>query len=303
MVLDDNLIVHSDVTTRSGTIVEVGPEEAGWEYVGLRVIRIDNGEFWNYSTGNDEVCLVPLSGKATVETADKTWEIGREGGIFAGKPTALYLPLGSTFTVKASQPTELAVTSSRATRVFPARLIAPDDIDVELRGAGNAARQINHIIKPDFAADTLLVVEVYTPSGNWSSFPPHKHDVSRMPEESKLEEIYYYRFQPSEGFGLQRLYAGDGSFDFAWVIKDGDVMLVPEGYHAFATAHGYTAYYLNILAGDEPVRTMQPADDPAYGWVRSTWTQEASNNVTGWEDIDARVNNGAGKSASIDRVV
>jgi len=301
MVPSEKLILHSDALARSGTLVEVDPQEAGWDYVGLRVIRIDAGDFWNYSTGDDEVCLVPLSGKATVEAVDETWEIGREGGIFAGKPTALYLPVGSTFTVTASQQTELAVTSSRATRAFPAKLILPDDIDIEIRGAGNAARQINHIIKPDFAADNLLVVEVYTPSGNWSSFPPHKHDISRMSAESKLEEIYYYRFQPSEGFGLQRLYSGDGSFDFAWVIRDGDVMLVPEGYHAFASAHGYTAYYLNILAGNEPVRTMQPADDPAFGWVRSTWTQDKTEGVTGWQDIDARVNNGAGVRANTDQ--
>lgn len=294
MTLLDNQIIHSEKLNHSGPIIEIGPEEAGWDFVGLRVIRIDAGDFWNYSTGNDEVCLVPLSGKAKVETSDQTWEIGREGGIFAGKPTALYLPLDSSFTVTATENTELAVTTSRATKSFPAKLITPDEIDVEIRGAGNAARQINHIIKPEFPAATLLVVEVYTPSGNWSSFPPHKHDVSRMPEESKLEEIYYYRIDPPEGFGLQRLYAGDGSFDFAWVIKDGDLMLVPEGYHAFAVAHGYTAYYLNILAGDEPVRTMQPADDPAFGWVRSTWTEDKVEGISDWREIDASVNRGAG---------
>ncbi|MGI8485469.1 MAG: 5-deoxy-glucuronate isomerase [Thermomicrobiales bacterium] len=295
MTLLENQIIHSEVLKHSGPIIEVSPEDAGWDFVGLRVIRIDAGDFWNYSTGNDEVCLVPLSGKATVEAADRTWEIGREGGIFKGKPTALYLPRESSFTVTATEDSELAITSSRATKSYPPKLIIPDEIDVEIRGAGNAARQINHIIKPDFPADTLLVVEVYTPSGNWSSYPPHKHDVSRMPAESKLEEIYYYRIDPAEGFGLQRLYAGDGSFDFAWVIKDGDLMLVPKGYHAFAVAHGYTAYYLNILAGDEPVRTMQPADDPAYGWVRETWTEDKVEGISDWRKIDASVNHGAGQ--------
>ena len=294
MTLLENQIIHSEVLHHSGPIIEVSPEDAGWDFVGLRVIRIDAGDFWNYSTGNDEVCLVPLSGTATVKTEHQKWEIGREGGIFAGKPTALYLPRESNFTVTATENTELAVTSSRTTKSYPPKLITPDEIDVEIRGAGNAARQINHIIKPEFPADTLLVVEVYTPSGNWSSYPPHKHDVSRMPAESKLEEIYYYRIDPAEGFGLQRLYAGDGSFDFAWVIKDGDLMLVPEGYHAFAVAHGYTAYYLNILAGDEPVRTMKPADDPAYGWVRETWTEDKVEGLSDWREIDASVNRGAG---------
>jgi 5-deoxy-glucuronate isomerase len=190
---------------------------------------------------------------------------------------------------------EIAITGSRATERFPARLIPPDDIDVEIRGAGNAARQINHIIKPGFPADTLLVVEVFTPSGNWSSYPPHKHDVSQMPYEADLEEIYYYRIDSPDGFGLQRLYTADGSFDHAWVIRDGDVLLVPEGYHAFAIAHGYTGYYLNILAGDEPVRTMQPADDPAHAWVRGTWTDDQNDGVTSWQEIDARINQGAGR--------
>jgi 5-deoxy-glucuronate isomerase len=173
-------------------------------------------------------------------------------------------------------------------------LITPDDIDVEIRGAGNAARQINHIIKPDFPAHRLLVVEVFTPSGNWSSFPPHKHDVSQMPVESDLEEIYYYRIQPDDGFGLQRLYTADGSFDHAWVIKDGDLLLVHEGYHAFVVAHGYTGYYLNILAGDEEVRTMQPSDDRAYAWVRGTWNDDQNGGVSSWAEIDQRVNRGAG---------
>jgi 5-deoxy-glucuronate isomerase len=174
-------------------------------------------------------------------------------------------------------------------------LIEPDDIDVEIRGAGNAARQISHIIKPEFEADKLLVVEVFTPSGNWSSFPPHKHDVSRMPEEAILEEIYYYRIHPDDGFALQRLYFADGSFDHAWTIHDGDLLLVPQGYHAFAVAHGYTGYYLNILAGPDPVRTMQPADDPRYAWVRSTWNDAMNNGMVTWQDIDDRINGDAGK--------
>ena len=294
MPTSDTLLLHSTGRTDTGPIIQVGPEDAGWDYVGLRVIRIDEGTSWSHTTGDEEICLVPLSGEATVSVAGASWTIGRADGLFGGKPTALYLPIDTELTVTAAATMELAVTSSRATTAFPPHLIEPDQIDVEIRGAGNAARQINHIIKPDFPADNLLVVEVYTPSGNWSSYPPHKHDVSRMPDEAKLEEIYYYRIDPAEGFGLQRLYAGDGSFDYAWVIKDGDLMLVPEGYHAFCVAHGYTAYYLNVLAGDEPVRTMQPADDPAYGWVRATWTEDKTDGIANWREIEDRVNQGAG---------
>ncbi|HYI25249.1 MAG TPA: 5-deoxy-glucuronate isomerase [Thermomicrobiales bacterium] len=296
---DDLLLTSTDITHPSVGI-EVTPESAGWAYVGLKVVRIEDGGHLNDESGENEICLVPLSGQATVEVDGTTWTISRPGTVFDGKPTALYLPLGVTYAITATSDCEIAITSSRATRTFPARLIEPDDIAVEIRGAGNAARQINHIIKPEFPADTLLVVEVLTPSGNWSSFPPHKHDVSQMPDEADLEEIYYYRIEPPTGFGLQRLYTADGSFDHAWVIRDGALLLVPEGYHAFAVAHGYTGYYLNILAGDEPVRTMQPADDPAHAWVRATWTDDQNEDAGSWQDIDARVNRGAGRSTLSD---
>jgi 5-deoxy-glucuronate isomerase len=292
---NDMLIHSSHPEERGGRILEVTPESAGWTYVGLVVQDVPAGGTWSYAAEGDEICIVPLRGSATITCDGTDWTVSRPGSMFDGKPTALYLPLGSTFTATSADGAELAVTSSRATRSFPPRLIVPEDIDVEIRGAGNAARQINHIIKPEFPADKLLVVEVFTPSGNWSSFPPHKHDVSQMPAEADLEEIYYYRIQPDDGFGLQRLYYADGSFDHAWVIKDGDLLLVPEGYHAFAVAHGYTGYYLNILAGDEPLRTMQPADDPAYAWVRSTWNDAMNDGLASWQDIDDRVNGDAGK--------
>ncbi|HEU0164526.1 MAG TPA: 5-deoxy-glucuronate isomerase [Thermomicrobiales bacterium] len=288
------MILHSDTTAATALKIEITPESAGWDYTGLVVVRLLSGEIWTDAFPDDEICIVTLWGSAIVESGGASWEVSREGGLFAAKPTALYLPVGSEITMTAGSDCEIAITSSRARVAYPARLITPGEIDVEIRGAGNAARQINHIIKPDFPAHRLLVVEVFTPSGNWSSYPPHKHDISRMPRESKLEEIYYYRIDQPDGFGLQRLYAADDSFDYAWVIQDGDVMLVPEGYHAFVVAHGYTGYYLNILAGDEPVRTMQPADDPRYGWVRGTWSDDLSAGITGWRDIDERVNHGAG---------
>jgi 5-deoxy-glucuronate isomerase len=292
----DDLLLKSSAIDFPSTGIEVTPESAGWTHVGLRVERIGAGGSVEFDSGEDEVCLVPLSGQAVVRSGGDEWTIKRPGTVFDGKPTALYLPRATGYLIVADTDCEIAITSSRAKRSFSPRLIEPDDIAVEIRGAGNAARQINHIIKPEFPADTLLVVEVFTPSGNWSSFPPHKHDVSQMPAEADLEEIYYYRIDPPTGFGLQRLYTADASFDHAWVINDGDLLLVPVGYHAFAIAHGYTGYYLNILAGDEPVRTMQPADDPTHAWVRATWTEDQNEGATSWQDIDARVNRGAGKT-------
>jgi 5-deoxy-glucuronate isomerase len=160
-------------------------------------------------------------------------------------------------------------------------LIRPDDVKVEVRGAGNATRRIHHLIAPDFPADRLEVVEVYTPAGNWSSWPPHKHDVDDMPNEAVLEEIYYYQQRRPEGWALQRLYrprsaalhgAGrDGdSRDGVWAVRHGELVLVTDGYHPFVAAHGYDAHYLNALAGDR--RTMACTDDPDLAWTRAAWT-------------------------------
>ena len=291
----DEMIIKSASPQGGGRVLQVTPESAGWTYVGLTIEQIAPGERWSITAELDEICIVPLRGSAIITSDQGEWTVSRPGTMFDGKPTCLYLPVGSSFTATSEGGAELAVTAARATEVYPPRLIEPDDIDVEIRGAGNAARQISHIVKPEFPADRLLVVEVFTPSGNWSSFPPHKHDVSRMPEEAILEEIYYYRISPDDGFALQRLYFADESFDHAWIIHDGDLLLVPQGYHAFAVAHGYTGYYLNILAGPEPVRTMQPADDPRYAWVRSTWNDDMNNGMGTWQDIDDRINGDAGK--------
>jgi 5-deoxy-glucuronate isomerase len=290
----DLLLRSNDVAGGSGELIAVSAESAGWEYTSLIVRRLAVAATWTASTGTDEVALVPLGGRCRVTADGQTWEIGDRPNVFAGKPWALYLPHHTDYEVEALTELELAVCGTRAEQRFPPRLIRPDDVEVEIRGAGNAARQINHIVKPDFPAHRLLVVEVFTPSGNWSSYPPHKHDVSNLPAEADLEEIYYYRISPPDGFALQRLYTADGRIDQAYVIHDGDLLLVPEGYHVFAVAQGYTGYYLNILAGNEPVRTMQPADDPAYAWVRKTWTPEMNEGAQSWRDIDRRVNRGAG---------
>jgi 5-deoxy-glucuronate isomerase len=289
------LLKSNDLHGESGTLIDVDVESAGWEYTGLTVIRLASGESWTHSTGPDEVALVPLGGRCSVAAEGQTWTIGDRDNPFTGPPWALYLPRDSEFEVIAETPLELAITSARAERRFEPKLVTPQEAKVEIRGAGNAARQINHIIEPSFPADRLLVVEVFTPSGNWSSYPPHKHDVHDMPREADLEEIYYYRIGPPDGFGLQRLHTADGAIDAAYVIHDGDLLLVPEGYHTFAVAQGYTGYYLNVLAGDEPVRTMQPSDDPSLAWVRDTWTDDLNEGLTSWQDIAERINGPAGR--------
>jgi 5-deoxy-glucuronate isomerase len=151
----------------------------------------------------------------------------------------------------------------------------PADVEIEVRGSGNATRQINHIVKPDFPAQRLLVVEVFTPAGNWSSYPPHKHDEDRPPEEVVLEEVYYYRTrrEPPGAFAVQRLYSPEHGTDITATVRDSDLMLVPWGYHTTCAAHGYDLYYLNALAGDR--RSMAAADDPALAWIRPAWAELA----------------------------
>lgn len=162
----NTMLIHSQQAEGVGRLIEVTPESAGWEYVGLVVQVIPPGGTWHYAAEKDELCIVPMRGSATITSGDDEWTVSRPGTVFDGKPTSLYLPVGSTFTAVSDEGAELAVTLSRAEKQFPAKLIEPDDVDVEIRGAGNAARQINHIIKPEFPADKLLVVEVFTPSGN-----------------------------------------------------------------------------------------------------------------------------------------
>ena len=291
----DLLLSSNRVAGESGELIAVTPEQAGWEYTSLIVRRLADGDTWSYRTGPDEVALVPLGGRCRVAAHGQEWRLGERANVFAGPPWALYLPCQTEFEVTAEGPLELAVCGARAEELHEPVLIRPDDVAVEIRGAGNAARQINHIVKPEFPAHRLLVVEVVTPSGNWSSYPPHKHDVSDLPREADLEEIYYYRIDPPDGFAFQRLYTADGRIDAPYIIRDGDLLLVPEGYHTFVVAHGYTGYYLNVLAGNEAVRTMQPSDDPVLGWVRGTWTDAMNEGLGSWRDIDERINGAAGR--------
>ena len=189
-------------------------------------------------------------------------------------PSAVYLPIRPALRLRLSAiVTWPSVIAERKTPTQPA-LIQPSDVRVEIRGGANATRQINHIITPEFPSQRLLIVEVYTPSGNWSSYPPHKHDVHNPPGEVDLEELYYYRIDRPEGYAIQRVYTRDRQLDETLTVRDGDLVLIPEGYHPVVAAHGYNVYYLNLLAGS--AHSMAASDDPDYGWVRDTWRGEGS---------------------------
>ncbi|MCS6816273.1 MAG: 5-deoxy-glucuronate isomerase [Blastocatellia bacterium] len=269
----DLLIRPRPLEGKTGERISITPEAVGFEYLSFSVRAFTAGETVSGQTGRDELGIVILGGRFTVHSSVGSWShIGARAHVFDGLPTALYLPIGTSYTVMAETDGELAFCRARAEKAFPARLISPEDVQIEIRGGGNATRQINHILTPDFPADRLMIVEVYTPSGNWSSYPPHKHDVHNPPEEVDLEEIYYYKVDRPEGYAIQRIYTADGRRDVTLTVRDGDLVLIPEGYHPVVAAHGYNVYYLNALAGS--ARSMAASDDPTHAWVRTTWTEK-----------------------------
>jgi 5-deoxy-glucuronate isomerase len=258
---------------RHGDWDVVDPALASWRYLSFRVERLRDGEDVTCRTEDEEIALVSLGGRFAAESDGERWELGGRATVFDGMPSALYLPRDSEYTLSAIGAAELAVCGAHSERRLQPRAVPPDEVEIEVRGSGNATRQINHIIKPEFPAERLLVVEVFTPAGNWSSYPPHKHDEDRPPEEVVLEEVYYYRMppEPPGAFAVQRLYSPRHGIDITETVRDGDIMLVPHGYHTTCAAHGYPLYYLNGLAGDR--RSMAAADDPALAWIRPAWAE------------------------------
>jgi 5-deoxy-glucuronate isomerase len=256
------LLVHPEDNGREVT--------EGFEFLSLSARKLKVGERVSIDTAGRELGLVVLGGRCSVESSGGSWKnIGRRPNVFSGMPYALYLPISTQATVIAETPCDLAFCYSRATEYHPPRLVSPSDVEVEIRGGANATRQINKIIRPEFDADRLLIVEVYTPGGNWSSYPPHKHDVHNLPAEADLEEIYYYRIDRPEGYAIQKVYTRDRRLDQTLTVRDGDMVRVPEGYHPVVAAHGYNIYYLNALAGS--ARSMAASDDPDYEWVKTKW--------------------------------
>jgi 5-deoxy-glucuronate isomerase len=259
----------------SAGTVRLDPERAGWRYLSFESIAVGRTGASLAPSPDAEVCLVVISGRGLqAEAGGARWRLEGRNDPFSGLPSALWLPTG-TGTHLVAPDGDAIVAIARAPRsgrdgvASSPIAIGPADIRVEVRGAGNATRQINHIIAPEFPADRLEVVEVLTPSGNWSSWPPHKHDVDDMPSEAVLEEIYHYRFRRPQAWGIQRVYRVDRSRDGIWEVRDGDVVIVPDGYHPFTATHGDDAYYLNALAGDR--RTMACSFDPDLDWVREAW--------------------------------
>jgi 5-deoxy-glucuronate isomerase len=262
-----SLIVHPcPRAAEDGTILEVTPASAGWGYVGFEVLSLGPGVSAERSCGEREVCAVVIAGSAGVCSAHGDWcELGGRADPWAGVPDAAYLPPGTSFEI--SGPGEVALCWAPATHGGRARILPGAEIEVETRGHGAQERTIHPILMGDREAESLLVVEVLTPAGHWSSYPPHKHDRDEPPRETLLEEIYYHRLRPGRGFGLQRVYTDDRSLDETLAFGDGDCVLVPRGYHTVSAPPGYDLYYLNVMAG--PTRSWVVADDPDHAWTKN----------------------------------
>jgi 5-deoxy-glucuronate isomerase len=257
-----------------GRIHHVTPERAGWRHVGFDVHRLGPGEAAGGETGDREVCLVVVAGKANAKAAGRNFGvIGERLSPFAGKPWAVYVPRDTSWHVAALTDVELAVCSAPGGGAHAPRLITPEHVAAETRGTGTNIRHVHNILPEGEPAHSLLVVEVITPAGHWSSYPPHKHDRDALPEESLLEETYYHRIDPPQGYALQRIYTDDRDLDEALVLEDRDVALVPRGYHPVGAPHGYTLYYLNVMAG--PKRTWRFHNDPAHAWITGIANQKS----------------------------
>jgi 5-deoxy-glucuronate isomerase len=252
-----------------GAVLRVTPASAGWSYVGFEVHHLAAGQERRVHAADREVCLVVLAGRIDVTAGQDSWrDVGERASVFDGLPHAVYAPADTPLSFRGSRSAaEVALAWAPGSTPGRARLLAPEDIEVEVRGEGSFERHVRPILMEDRPADSLLVVEVITPAGHWSSFPPHKHDREDLPRETFLEETYYHRTRPEQGFGMQRVYTDDGELDEGVAFADGDVVLVPRGYHTVSAPPGYDLYYLNVMAG--PTRRWVVTDDPAHAWLKA----------------------------------
>ncbi len=270
-------IVHSRVLPdgQSGQLISFSRDSVQWDWMSMVARRLNPGEVFSATTNGEEAAFVILGGRCLADWGRGPTVIGNRANVFDGLPYCVYLPTGNAVTFKAETICEIAECRVPSHKKLEPLLIAPKDVAVGLRGGGNASRQIVEIIRPDSPADKLVVIEVYTPGGNWSSYPPHKHDIHAPPTEVDLDEIYYYRIDhPKEGFALQRLYSPDKSRDVTLRAIDGDAILVRSGFHPVVAGPGYNVYYLNFLAGTS--RSLAVTEDPEHVWLESTWKETDS---------------------------
>ena len=264
--------------------VRITPEAAGWGFSGLRVLGLPAGAVYTADTGEDETVVLPLSGSCVVDSSAGSAELAGRAGVFSGASDCAYVPRDSHLEITTAAGGRFALAQARARSKLSFRHVRAGDVRVEIRGAGACTRQVNNFGTPDvLAADRLIACEVLTPAGNWSSYPPHKHDTERD-GESALEEIYYFEVAAGPcgpGIAYQRVYSSPaGPADVLAEVRTGDVVIIPHGWHGPSMAvPGYDLYYLNVMAGPGR-REWLICDDPAHAWVREQWS---------WQPPDPRL--------------
>ncbi len=263
------LIRGTDVP--EGDIVSVAPSRDAWRYIRFRVTRVRAGGIIRGETTDNEMVLVVIAGSVHVTSPEGSWkDVGHRSDPFSGPPSAVYLPSSTRYEIVAASDAEIAICEAPGPQRYPARVIDVAQDAGYIRGEGHAQRRIYNILMDEEGANSLFLTEVITFPGNWSSYPPHKHDTDNPPLESQLEELYYYRAQPEQGFAFQRVYTDSGDLDETITVHNTDVVLVPRGYHVCAAAAQYSIYYLNVLAGPKHVYHM--TFDPAHAWIKEGWT-------------------------------
>src|SRR5215212_4474169 len=263
-------------------ILAITPQSAGWDLISFQARKLSAGSQWSFGSASNELAIVLLSGKISIHSTRGSWHNLERKDVWTSAATALYLPRNTEFTITAESDTEFAVTWVPTDKDHEARLIQPQDVPISVRGGDNMSRQINDLLPPGSPVHRLVLVEVYTPSGNWSSYPPHKHEVHIEDGEghlieADLEEVYFYKIDKPEGYAYQHVYTDDASplqqagypIDALVLAKDNYAVLIPEGYHPVVSAPGYTTYYLNVLAGS--AQSLANQDDPHYSWVKESY--------------------------------
>jgi 5-deoxy-glucuronate isomerase len=279
----ENLLVHPVHDSQDpDLILAVTPEQAGWEFISFQARRLGVGREWSFNSGENELAIVLLSGAISVRSTLGIWEELTRKDVWTSAATALYLPRHIAFTIIADKESEFAVTWVPTEEDHEPWLIQSQDVPISIRGGDNVSRQINDLLPPGSPVHRLVLVEVYTPGGNWSSYPPHKHDLhieggAGQLIEADLEEVYFYKIDKPEGYAYQRVYTDESSplqragtpIDALVRAQNNDAVLIPEGYHPVVSAPGYTTYYLNVLAGS--AQSLANQDDPRYSWVKESY--------------------------------
>lgn len=279
----ENILVHPSMNLQDpDLILAVTPESAGWNFISFQTRRLGTGREWSFSSGENELAIILLSGRIAVHSTRGSWLGLERKDVWTSAGTVLYLPRDIAFTIVADRESEYAVTWVPTDQDNEPWLIQPQDVPISIRGGDNVSRQINDLLPPGSPVHRLVLVEVYTPSGNWSSYPPHKHDVHIEDDaghliEADLEEVYFYKIDKPEGYAYQRVYTDEKSplqqagypIDALVKAENNCAVLIPEGYHPVVSAPGYTTYYLNVLAGS--AQSLANQDDPHYSWVKESY--------------------------------